>query len=135
MSSKGKRVAKEVFNRRLETVAQVLTLMEQEAKQKSLFGRIKIALRYVIKKDFRAFFEVKQMAKALYKIISQNEHCVLLNLKAENNVFKVIDIENDVIAMGSYEHCKKAYDEYDINEVRKERKRSFESWLREFVDY
>lgn len=59
MSSKGKRVAKEVFNRRLETVAQVLTLMEQEAKQKSLFGRIKIALRYVVKKDFRAFFEEK----------------------------------------------------------------------------
>lgn len=59
MSSKGKRVAKEVFNRRLETVAQVLTLMEQEAKQKSLFGRIKIAIRYVVKKDFRVFFEEK----------------------------------------------------------------------------
>lgn len=59
MSSKGKRVAKEVFNRRLETVAQVLTLMEQVAKQKSLFGRIKIAIRYVVKKDFRAFFEEK----------------------------------------------------------------------------
>ena len=59
MSSKGKRVAKEVFNRRLEIVAQVLTLMEQVAKQKSLFGRIKIAIRYVVKKDFRAFFEEK----------------------------------------------------------------------------
>lgn len=59
MSSKVKRVAKEVFNRRLETVAQVLTLMEQVAKQKSLFGRIKIAIRYVVKKDFRAFFEEK----------------------------------------------------------------------------
>lgn len=59
MSSKGKRVAKEVFNRRLETVAQVLTLMEQVAKQKSLFGRIKIAVRYVVKKDFRVFFEEK----------------------------------------------------------------------------
>lgn len=134
MSSKGKRVAKEVFNRRLETVAQVLALMEQVAKQKSLFGRIKIAIRYVVKKDFRAFFEEKQMARALYKIVSQNEHCVLLNLKAGNNVFKVIDIENDVIAMGSYAHCKKAYDEYDINEVRKERKRLFENWLREFAD-
>ena len=74
------------------------------------------------------------MARALYKIISQNEHCVLLNLKSDNNVFKVIDIENDVIAMGSYEHCKKAYDVYDINEVRKERKRLFENWLREFTD-
>lgn len=59
MSSKGKRAAKEVFNRRLETVAQVLTLMEQTAKQKSLFGRIKIAFRYVVKKDFRTFFEEK----------------------------------------------------------------------------
>lgn len=59
MSSKAKRVAKETFNRRLETVAQVLTLMEQDAKQKSLFGRIKIAFRYVVKKDFRAFFEEK----------------------------------------------------------------------------
>lgn len=59
MSSKGKRVAKEVFNRRLETVAQVLTLMEQVAKQKPLFGRIKIAIRYVVKKDFKAFFEEK----------------------------------------------------------------------------
>ena len=74
------------------------------------------------------------MARALYKIVSQNEHCVLLKLKADNNVFKVIDIENDVIAMGSYAHCKKAYDEYDINEVRKERKRLFENWLREFAD-
>lgn len=59
MSSKGKRAAKEVFNRRLETVTQVLTLMEQTAKQKSLFGRIKIAFRYVVKKDFRTFFEEK----------------------------------------------------------------------------
>lgn len=59
MSSKGKRVAKEVFNRRLETVAQVLTLMEQEAKQKSALGRLKIAFRYVVKKDFRVFFEEK----------------------------------------------------------------------------
>lgn len=75
------------------------------------------------------------MARALYKIISQNEHCVLLNLKSDNSVFKVIDIENDVLAMGSYEHCKKAYDKFDINEVRKERKRLFENWLREFADY
>ena len=74
------------------------------------------------------------MARALYKIISQNEHCVLLNLKSDNNVFKVIDIENDILAMGSYEHCKKVYDEFDINEVRKERKRLFENWLREFTD-
>ena len=59
MSCKGKRVAKEVFNRRLETVAQVLTLMKQEAKQKSALGRLKIAFRYVVKKDFRAFFEEK----------------------------------------------------------------------------
>lgn len=59
MSSKGKRVSKEVFNRRLETVAQVLTLMEQEAKQKSLLGRFNITFRYVVKKDFRAFFEEK----------------------------------------------------------------------------
>ena len=74
------------------------------------------------------------MARALYKIISQNEQCVLLNLKSGNNVFKVIDIENDVIAIGSYAHCKKAYDEFDLNEVRKERKRLFENWLREFAD-
>lgn len=75
------------------------------------------------------------MARALYKIISQNEHCVLLNLKSDKSVFKVIDIENDVLAIGSYEHCKKAYDEFDINEVRKERKRLFENWLREFAVY
>lgn len=74
------------------------------------------------------------MAKTLYKIVDRNEHCVLLNLKSDNRMFKVMDIENDVLAMGSYEHCKKAYDEYDINEVRKERKRLFENWLREFAD-
>lgn len=59
MSSKGKKVAKEVLNRRLETVAQVLTLMEQEAKQKSLLGRLNIASRYIVRKDFRTFFEEK----------------------------------------------------------------------------
>lgn len=59
MSSKAKKVRQEVLNRRLETVAQVLTLMEQEARKKSFLGKMKIASRYIVFKDFRAFFEEK----------------------------------------------------------------------------
>lgn len=75
------------------------------------------------------------MSKILYKIVDRNEHCVLLRLiQSDNKVFKVIDIENDVIAMGSYEHCRNVFDEYDINAVRNERKKLFEDWLKVFAE-
>lgn len=33
--------------------AQILSFMEQTAKSKGFFGRVKVSLRYIFKKDFR----------------------------------------------------------------------------------
>ena len=45
-----------------------------------------------------------------------------------------MDIENYCIAIGSYESCKMAFDEYDINRVREERRKQLEDWLEEYVE-
>lgn len=52
-----KKIKKEVQNTaeemKMGLTAQILTYMEQIAKSKGFFGRVKVALRYVFKKDFR----------------------------------------------------------------------------------
>lgn len=56
MSSKAGKMSREIQNRRLNTLVQVLCLMEEEAKKKNFFQRVSIALRYVFAKDFKGFF-------------------------------------------------------------------------------
>ena len=40
MSSRAKKVSKEVVSRRIETVVQVLAIMEEEAHKKGFFARL-----------------------------------------------------------------------------------------------
>ena len=58
MSSKAKKVTKEVVSRRIETVVQVLSIMEEEAHKKSFFARFVICCQYLFAKKFDAFFKV-----------------------------------------------------------------------------
>lgn len=57
MSSKATKISKEVQNRRLNTLVQVLSLMEMEAQKKNFFKRFKISMRYLFAKDFKGFFK------------------------------------------------------------------------------
>lgn len=64
MSSKAKKVSKEVVTRRIETVVQVLSIMEEEAHKKSFGARFIICCQYLFAKKFDAFFKVgKKHAK------------------------------------------------------------------------
>ena len=58
MSSKAKKVTQEVVNRRIETVVQVLAIMEEEAHKKSFFARFIICCQYLFAKRFDVFFKV-----------------------------------------------------------------------------
>lgn len=57
MSSGARKVSKEIQNRRLNTLVQVLTLMEEEARKKNFFKRFLIAMRYLFARDFKGFFK------------------------------------------------------------------------------
>lgn len=66
-----------------------------------------------------------------FKILNRNDNCVLLKRAGEIQ-YKVIDIENDVIFIGSsIKRAEEVFETYDINKVREERKRVFEDWLKE----
>lgn len=58
MSSKAKKVKQEIVNRRIETVVQVLSIMEEEAHKKSFFARFIICCQYLFAKRFDVFFKV-----------------------------------------------------------------------------
>ena len=57
MGSKATKIGKEVQNRRLNTLVQVLSLMEMEAQKKNFFKRFNVAMRYLFAKDFKGFFK------------------------------------------------------------------------------
>lgn len=57
MSSKAGKVKKEVVQRRIETVVQVLSIMEEEANRKSFASRFVICCQYLFLKRFDAFFK------------------------------------------------------------------------------
>ena len=57
MSSKAKKVAQEVVTRRIETVVQVLSIMEEEAQKMSWFQRFKLSQSFLWKKNIDAFFQ------------------------------------------------------------------------------
>lgn len=57
MSGKARKVAKEVVARRVETVVQVLSIMEEEAHKKGFFARLAICGQYLFFKRFDAFFK------------------------------------------------------------------------------
>lgn len=63
MSSQAKKVSKKIVNQRLTTVVQVLSIMEEEAKNKSFFARFIICCQYLFAKKFDAFFKVGMKRK------------------------------------------------------------------------
>ena len=75
---------------------------------------------------------------AKFKILERKADCVLLCKCVNHNDVKymVKDIEGDVIYMNlnDLNGAKKAFDSYDINKVREEKKREFEKWLDEFAE-
>ena len=110
------------------SVADAFTLLDRfEAKVKEYNGDI-MRSAVELAKAWRTDRSLQKLEAML--LVADKDKILLIS--GDGNV---IEPENDVLAMGSYEHCKKAYDEFDINEVRKERKRLFENWLREFADY
>ena len=73
-----------------------------------------------------------------FKILEKKADCFLLCKVREDGLKKYIvkDIEGDVIYMtlNNLNGAKKAFDSYDINKVREEKKREFEKWLNEFAE-
>lgn len=66
-----------------------------------------------------------------YKILGRTPSAVLLE-SIGNKIYKVLDIEEEVIYLGAdKDRAEKTLCAYDIEEVRKERKRLFEEWLKE----
>ena len=69
-----------------------------------------------------------------FKIVKRKKDCVLLYKAVGNDAkYLVKDIEGDVIYMNlnDLNRAKEAFDSYDINKVRGEKKREFEKWLNE----
>lgn len=65
-----------------------------------------------------------------YKLLDRNSNCALV-LNTETKVYKVIDIENDVICLTTdYNHALSSFNSYDIDEVREARRKAFEDWLK-----
>lgn len=63
MSSKAKKVAQEVVTRRIETVVQVLSIMEEEARKMSWFQRFKLSQSFLWKKNIDTFFQTASKNK------------------------------------------------------------------------
>jgi hypothetical protein len=57
MSGKAGKLARDITARRIETVVQVLSIMEEEAHRKSFFERFVICCQYLFAKRFDAFFK------------------------------------------------------------------------------
>lgn len=80
------------------------------------------------------------MSRKIFKIINRKEDCVLLRKEMPDSsphpvMFQVRDIENDIIYMGyTYNEAEKVFEEYDLEKVRKERKKVFEDWLFEYAE-
>jgi hypothetical protein len=68
------------------------------------------------------------------KLLEQKNDCVLV-LNTETKVYKVIDIESDLICMTrDYNNALNCFNSYDIEEVRKEKKKIFTKWLKESTE-
>lgn len=68
-----------------------------------------------------------------YKILAKSSSAVLLRINnTATEMFKVLDVEEEVIYLGSdSERAMNIFNSYNIEEVRKTRKELFERWLKE----
>ena len=75
------------------------------------------------------------MIRKKYRVIECNENCVLLETIESPKKYKVRDIENDDIMITVDEElAMNTFNKYDIEEVRAEKRKMFESWLEEFCE-
>lgn len=75
------------------------------------------------------------MLRKKYRVIDRNENCVLLETIEYPKKYKIRDIENDDIMITvDKELAVKTFNKYDIEEVRAEKRKTFESWLEEFCE-
>lgn len=72
--------------------------------------------------------------KKLYKIVAQNDQCVLLK-RLDSETYKIKDRENDDVYFGhNYECAMKIFNSYDLDKIRKEKREMFEKWLLDFAE-
>ena len=73
-----------------------------------------------------------------FKIIKRKADCVLLYKPVNHNDAKymVRDIEGDIIYMNlnNLAGAEKAFEEYDLENVREAKRKEFEEWLSEFAE-
>ena len=58
MSSKARKVKKQIAEQRLTTVVQVLSIMQNEADQMSWFQRLRVSQSFLWKKNIDCFFQL-----------------------------------------------------------------------------
>ena len=75
MSSRAKKVSAKIVEQRLTTVAQVLTIMQNEAEQMSWFQRFCLSQRFLWTKNIDSFF----------KLASKNRKKEKKNAEVQNN--------------------------------------------------
>ena len=63
MSSRSKRVQKQIVAQRVTTAVQVLSIMEAEAEKMSFWQRLKLANSFLWKKNIDAFFQLAESNK------------------------------------------------------------------------
>ena len=75
------------------------------------------------------------MVKKKYRVIDHNENCVLLETLESPRKYKIRDVENDDIMITvDKELALRTFNKYDINEVRAEKRKMLEDWLKEFCE-
>lgn len=75
------------------------------------------------------------MTRKKYRVIDRNENCVLLETRESPKKYKIRDIDNDDIMITvDKEQAVKVFNKYNIEEVRAEKHKMFESWLEEFCE-
>lgn len=75
------------------------------------------------------------MVKKKYRVIDRNENCVLLETLESPRKYKIRDVENDdIVITVDKELALRTFNKYDINEVRVEKRKMLEGWLKEFCE-
>ena len=69
-----------------------------------------------------------------FKILNKNEDCLLLQYVGEKR-YMIRDTENEVILITyNLDNAKKVFESYSLEEVRKQRRELFDTWVKEFVE-
>ena len=69
-----------------------------------------------------------------FKILNKNEDCLLLQYVGEKR-YMVRDTENEVILITyNLDNAKKVFENYSLEEVRKQKRELFNTWVKEFVE-